>query len=44
VFIGAPLRQSVLSNGPMAFASRENLAAAAAAYQRGDFGGDFGTL
>ncbi|MDM0066885.1 pirin family protein [Variovorax sp. J31P207] len=38
VFIGKPLEQPVLSNGPMAFASRDNLAAAAAAYHRGDMG------
>ena len=38
VFIGKPLHQPVLSNGPMAFASRDNLAAAAAAYHRGDMG------
>ena len=38
VFIGTPLHQPVLSNGPMAFASRDNLAAAAAAYHRGDMG------
>lgn len=38
VFIGQPLHQPVLSNGPMAFASREKLAAAAAAYHRGDMG------
>ncbi|XAH22137.1 pirin family protein [Xylophilus sp. GW821-FHT01B05] len=38
VFIGEPLRQPVLSNGPMAFASRQGLIAASAAYQRGDFG------
>ena len=38
VFIGRPLRQPVLSNGPMAFASQESLTAAAAAYRRGDMG------
>ncbi len=38
VFIGKPLYQPVLSNGPMAFANKENLAAAAAAYHRGDMG------
>jgi redox-sensitive bicupin YhaK (pirin superfamily) len=38
VFIGEPLRQPVLSNGPMAFASRESLSAATAAYHRGDMG------
>jgi redox-sensitive bicupin YhaK (pirin superfamily) len=38
VFIGEPLRQPVLSNGPMAFASQESLVAATAAYRRGDFG------
>ena len=38
VFIGAPLQQPILSNGPMAFASRDSLTAAAAAYQRGDMG------
>jgi len=38
VFIGEPLRQPVLSNGPMAFASQEHLIAAAAAYQRGEMG------
>jgi len=38
VFIGEPLRQPVLSNGPMAFASQESLTAATAAYHRGDFG------
>ncbi|RDJ98780.1 pirin family protein [Paraburkholderia lacunae] len=38
VFIGAPLRQPVLSNGPMAFASEESLMAATAAYQRGEMG------
>lgn len=37
-FIGQPLHQPVFSNGPMAFASQEKLAAAAAAYQRGDMG------
>jgi redox-sensitive bicupin YhaK (pirin superfamily) len=38
VFIGEPLRQPVLSNGPMAFANQESLAAATAAYHRGEFG------
>ena len=38
VFIGEPLRQPVLSNGPMAFASLDSLMAANAAYQRGDMG------
>ena len=38
VFIGEPLRQPVLSNGPMAFASQESLTAATAAYHRGDLG------
>jgi len=38
LFIGEPLRQPVHSNGPMAFASQENLIAATAAYQRGDMG------
>ena len=38
VFIGEPLRQPVLSNGPMAFASQEHLIAATAAYQRGEMG------
>jgi redox-sensitive bicupin YhaK (pirin superfamily) len=38
VFIGAPLRQPVLSNGPMAFATEERLIAATAAYQRGEMG------
>lgn len=38
VFIGQPLEQPVLSNGPMAFANRESLIAAAAAYHRGDMG------
>jgi redox-sensitive bicupin YhaK (pirin superfamily) len=38
VFIGEPLRQPVLSSGPMAFASKESLSAATAAYHRGDFG------
>ena len=38
VFIGQPLRQPVLSNGPMAFASQEHLIAATAAYQRGEMG------
>jgi redox-sensitive bicupin YhaK (pirin superfamily) len=38
VFIGKPLRQAVISNGPMAFASQEQLIAATAAYQRGEMG------
>lgn len=38
VFIGEPLRQPVISNGPMAFASQESLIAATAAYQRGEMG------
>ena len=38
VFIGEPLHQPILSNGPMAFASLESLSAATAAYHRGDFG------
>jgi redox-sensitive bicupin YhaK (pirin superfamily) len=38
VFIGQPLHQPVLSNGPMAFADRESLAAATAAYHRGALG------
>ncbi len=38
VFIGEPLRQPVVSNGPMAFASRGQLIAATAAYQRGEMG------
>lgn len=38
VFIGAPLGQPVLSNGPMAFASRDGLRSAEAAFQRGEFG------
>lgn len=38
VFIGEPLRQPVVSNGPMAFASQQGLIAATAAYHRGDFG------
>lgn len=38
VFIGQPLDQPVLSNGPMAFATKESLNAAAAAYHRGDMG------
>jgi len=38
VFIGEPLRQPVLSNGPMAFASQESLTAASAAYHRDEFG------
>lgn len=38
VFIGSPLRQSIFSNGPMAFASQDSLTAATAAYHRGDIG------
>ncbi|PLQ00401.1 pirin family protein [Cupriavidus pauculus] len=38
VFIGRPLHQPILSNGPMAFASQESLSAATAAYHRGDMG------
>ena len=38
VFIGEPLRQPIFSNGPMAFATQQNLIAATAAYQRGDMG------
>ena len=38
VFIGEPLHQPILSNGPMAFASQESLTAATAAYHRGDMG------
>jgi hypothetical protein len=38
VFIGEPLRQPVVSNGPMAFASKESLMAATAAYHRGEMG------
>lgn len=38
VFIGQPLHQPVLSNGPMAFASQESLTAAAAAYHSGEMG------
>lgn len=38
VFIGEPLHQPVLSNGPMAFASEESLIAATAAYHRGEMG------
>ncbi|AEI82690.1 pirin-like protein (plasmid) [Cupriavidus necator N-1] len=38
VFIGRPLHQPVLSNGPMAFASQDSLSAATAAYHRGDLG------
>jgi redox-sensitive bicupin YhaK (pirin superfamily) len=37
-FIGQPLHQPVLSNGPMAFARQDKLIAAAAAYHRGDMG------
>lgn len=38
VLIGKPLRQPVISNGPMAFASQVSLTAASAAYQRNEFG------
>lgn len=38
VFIGEPPRQPLVSNGPMAFASQQDLIAATAAYQRGDMG------
>lgn len=38
VFMGEPLQQTIYSNGPMAFASQENLMAATAAYQRGEMG------
>ena len=38
VFIGEPLRQPVISSGPMAFASQASLTAAIAAYQRGEMG------
>jgi len=38
VFIGEPLSQPIFSNGPMAFATQQNLIAATAAYQRGDMG------
>lgn len=38
VFSGAPLRQPVYWNGPMALASPEALAERIAAYQRGEFG------
>ena len=38
VFIGEPLRQPVISNGPMAFASQESLIAATTAYRRGEMG------
>ena len=38
VFIGRPLHQPVLSNGPMAFASQESLTAAATAYHSGEMG------
>lgn len=38
IFIGAPLGQPSFSNGPMAFATREALAAAASACQRGELG------
>jgi redox-sensitive bicupin YhaK (pirin superfamily) len=37
-FIGQPLHQPVLSNGPMAFASQEKLTTATAAYHRGEMG------
>jgi redox-sensitive bicupin YhaK (pirin superfamily) len=38
VFIGEPLCQPIFSNGPMAFATQQNLFTATAAYQRGDMG------
>lgn len=38
VFMGAPLHQTIVSNGPMAFATEQQLAAATAAYQRGEMG------
>ena len=38
MFIGEPLDQPAFSNGPMTFASQKSLAAATAAYRRGDFG------
>jgi len=38
LFIGKPLHQPVHSNGPMAFASQENLIAATTAYHRGEMG------
>jgi redox-sensitive bicupin YhaK (pirin superfamily) len=38
VFIGTPLHQPVISNGPMAFASQADLIAATAAYHRGEMG------
>ncbi|WP_413894010.1 pirin family protein [Candidatus Skiveiella danica] len=38
VFIGEPLHQPVISNGPMAFATQESLMAATAAYHRGEMG------
>ncbi|MFZ0788952.1 MAG: pirin family protein [Chromatiaceae bacterium] len=38
VFIGEPLHQPVFSNGPMAFATQEDLIIASAAYQRGEMG------
>lgn len=38
VFIGEPLGQPVISNGPMAFARQQDLIAATAAYQRGELG------
>lgn len=38
VFMGHPLNQPVISNGPMAFANPKNLIAATTAYQRGEMG------
>lgn len=38
IFIGQPLHQPVLSNGPMAFADAQSLTAAAAAYHCGEMG------
>lgn len=38
IFIGAPLRQKFFSNGPMAFANEQHLAAATVAFQRGEMG------
>lgn len=38
VFIGEPLRQPVFSNGPMAFASQEDLMRAVDAYRQGEMG------
>jgi redox-sensitive bicupin YhaK (pirin superfamily) len=38
LFVGRPLRQPVYWQGPMALASPEALAAAIAAFQRGEFG------